>query len=58
MIPALRVDEKEKVLVNSKVRHQLMGEVPSMWDPTLRHQEPWCHTQGVVSFVNAAGYRV
>lgn len=47
IIPALRVDEK--VLVNSTVRCHLMGEVKSMWDLALRHQGPWCHTQGEVS---------
>lgn len=58
MIPAPRVDEKEKVVVNSEVRCQLMGEVKSKWDPTLRHQGACCHGQGVVSFVNVAEHRV
>lgn len=58
MIPALRVGEKEKVLINSKVRCQLVGEIKNRWDSTPRHQGPWCHAQGVVSFVNIAGRRV
>lgn len=58
MILALRVGEKEKVLVNSKVRCQLIREIKSRWDPTPRHQGPWCHAQGVVSFVNIADHRV
>lgn len=47
MIPALRVDEKEKMLVNSEMCQEHVG-----------HQGAWGHSQGVVSFVNAAEHRV